>query len=79
MAACWFRVSIVPVVAMPMLPPMLRIRFFESTGGPRAERVPGRRAGVSALPGPAGAPLHGAVPEPVAPALVDVLHTTHAG
>ena len=29
-------------------------------GGPRAEAVPGMHAGVSALPGPAGAPVPGA-------------------
>jgi iron(III) transport system substrate-binding protein len=37
-------------------------------GGPRAERIAGMQAGVSALPGPAGAPVPGgpAAPAPVA-------------
>jgi iron(III) transport system substrate-binding protein len=41
------------------------LRSIERSGGPRAERIAGMRAGVSALPGAAGAPLQGAVPEPV--------------
>src|SRR5437660_636545 len=38
------------------------------TGGPRGERIPGMQAGVSALPGAAGAPIAGspAAPQPSA-------------
>src|SRR5438067_9176542 len=41
------------------------LKLIERNGGPRAERIPGMRAGVSALPGAAGAPLPGTAPEPV--------------
>src|SRR5258708_7395955 len=34
------------------------------SGGPRAERIAGMKAGVSALPGPAGAPVKGAAQLP---------------
>src|SRR5438309_5334034 len=41
------------------------LKLVERNGGPRAERIAGMHAGVSALPGPAGAPLAGAAPEPL--------------
>ncbi len=43
------------------------------SGGPRAERIAGMKAGVSALPGPAGAPVKGAAqPAQPPPQLGDV-------
>src|SRR4051812_32756419 len=42
------------------------------SGGPRAERIAGMGAGVSALPGAAGAPVQGSAPRPLPPALGDV-------
>ncbi|TMA26195.1 MAG: extracellular solute-binding protein [Deltaproteobacteria bacterium] len=41
------------------------LKAIERSGGPRAEEVAGMRAGVSALPGAAGAPVGGGRPEPV--------------
>jgi len=41
-------------------------------GGPRAERIAGMQAGVSALPGAAGAPLDGGPPQPQPAAAGDV-------
>ena len=40
--------------------------------GPRADRIAGMEAGVSALPGPAGAPVQGSAPKPQPTALGDV-------
>src|SRR5205823_12996004 len=37
-------------------------------GGARAERIKGMEAGVSALPGAAGAPVQGSAPKPPQPA-----------
>jgi ABC-type Fe3+ transport system substrate-binding protein len=42
------------------------------SGGPRAERIKGMQAGVSALPGAAGAPLDGGTAQPQPEALGDV-------
>jgi len=57
------------------LPPGLvdtGLTLIARQGGPRGERVAGMRAGVSALPGPAGAPVAGSEPAPKTEELGDV-------
>ena len=48
------------------------LQLIARSGGPRAERIPGMQAGVSALPGTAGAPVAGAPHQPAPPAAGDV-------
>jgi iron(III) transport system substrate-binding protein len=50
------------------------LKQIERNGGPRAQLIAGQHAGVSVLPGPAGAPVAGAAatPPPAAPARGDV-------
>ena len=48
------------------------LSLIARSGGPRAERIPGMQAGVSALPGAAGAPVAGSAPEPQPRAAGDV-------
>src|SRR5438105_303316 len=40
------------------------LQLVARSGGPRAERIAGMQAGVSALPGPAGAPVDGGAAQP---------------
>jgi ABC-type Fe3+ transport system substrate-binding protein len=61
-------------VSTDLLPAMVDTALAQiaRSGGPRADRIPGMQAGVSALPGAAGAPVEGGEQTPKPPALGDV-------